>query len=130
MNATHSTGTTDPTTLDLIELTKRVAALERQAGQKGSGACVCRASPAARWREGVRCIEDPRLARVHILLDHRCPHHGEVAQPVLWGRHKEKELQVTWVQWDSLGIAHNAEDEATRVPFDLAAARKAAGFTS
>jgi hypothetical protein len=129
MHPSHAKGTTDLATLDLIELTKRVAALERAAGQKGNGACFCRASPAARWREGVRVVEDPRLARVHILLDHRCPHHGEKAQPALWGRHKEKELQVTWPQWDSLGIVYNPEDEATRKPFDIEAVRKAAGWT-
>lgn len=127
MKPTHAKGTTDLAALDLIELTKRVAALERQAGQKGKGTCICKVSPMYRWRDAHRTVEDPRISRhSDMFLDHRCPHHGEAAQPALWGRHKEKELQVTWAQWDSLGIAYTPEDEATRQPFDHAAALAAA----
>lgn len=125
--STHAKGTTDLATLDLLTLSKRVAALERQAGQKGTGVCICKVSPAIRWREAHRMIEDPRASRhSDLFIDHRCPHHGEKAQPALWGRHKEKELQVKWAEWDSLGIAYTPEDEATRQPFDGAAALAAA----
>lgn len=124
-------GTTDLDTLDLIALSKRVALLERQAGQKGTGACICKASPSWRWRNCFRMIEDPRAPggrfdTFNVILDHRCPLHGEKAQPGLWGRHKEKELLASWAQWDSLGIAYTPEDEATRQPFDGEAAMKAA----
>lgn len=130
--SSHAKGTTDLATLDLAELTKRVAALERQAGQKGSGSCFCPASPAQRYKEAFRMIDDPRgkgTRHYAPILDHRCPHHGEAAQPALWGRHKDKELLVTWPQWDSLGICYTPEDEVTRHPIDFDAARAAAGIT-
>lgn len=117
----HATGTTDLATLDLAELTKRVAALERQAGQKGTGECICKGSPAWRWRECYRTVEDPRgggAKHCNLILDHRCPQHGEKAQPALWGRHKDKELLVTWAEWDSLGICYTVADEGTRKVFD------------
>jgi hypothetical protein len=33
------------------------------------------------------------------LLDHRCPVHGEKAEPAVWGRHKEMELLVPVRTW-------------------------------
>lgn len=43
-----------------------------------------------------------KLPPVSALLDHRCPEHGEKAQPRVWGRHKELELEVTAWQWQTL----------------------------
>lgn len=111
----------------LADIEKRLVALERAEGKKGTGACICKASPALQWRSAFRMIEDPRASKHYpLMLDHRCAHHGEEAQPKLWGRMKDKELLVTWAQWDSLGIAYTPEDEATKQPFDGAAALAAA----
>jgi hypothetical protein len=40
--------------------------------------------------------------RENYLLDHRCPQHGEKAQPAVWGRHKDLELIVTIAQYEVL----------------------------
>lgn len=72
----------------------------------GTGACVCPNSPervrqmAELWHETFDTV------KLNIILDHRCAHHGERAQPTLWGRHKEKELVVTAAQWNSLGVTY------------------------
>jgi hypothetical protein len=76
-------------------------------GTPGNGKCICRASPEERQKHAERM--GTTLAAMgtnitNILLDHRCPHHGEKAQPAIWGRHKEKELLVTPAQWLSLGV--------------------------
>lgn len=114
----------------LADIEKRIAALERGAGKAGNGSCICIASPFQRWREAFRMVEDPRANKIEKhyrpILDHRCPHHGEKAQPKLWGRHKEKTLQVSWAEWDSLGICYTPDDDAARGPFDGAAAMAAA----
>ena len=72
----------------------------------GTGACICGVSPerlqATADRAG--CTMDSYGSTM--ILDHRCPHHGEKAQPAVWGRHKEKELIVTPSQWKSLGITY------------------------
>lgn len=73
--------------------------LKRAEGTAGSGVCICGMPPDRdRTRNGV-LVDD-----LNSRLDHRCPHHGEKAQPLLWGRHKTHELLVTPAQWDSLGV--------------------------
>lgn len=47
-------------------------------------------------------------------LDHRCKHHGEKAQPALWGRHKELHLLVKGQEWLALASEPESIDEATR----------------
>lgn len=78
-------------------------------GEAGTGACICKISPEAFVRHCDHLQESPKVARGVMSLDHRCPHHGEKAQPVVWGRHKEKELCVTWAQWDSLGVRRESK---------------------
>lgn len=82
---------------------------------KGTHTCICPASPEARERGAILSGETWETASkshfpVTALLDHRCPKHGEKAQPELWGRHKELELHVTYAQWKSLGITHANEE--------------------
>jgi hypothetical protein len=60
--------------------------------------CICKMSPEHSARS-----KDVGLEQLNMLLDHRCPKHGEKAQPALWGRHKELELLVTPEQWRVLG---------------------------
>lgn len=68
-----------------------------------SKTCICKQPPymvratAERWGEPFLTV------KLNIVLDHRCPLHGEKAQPDVWGRHKDLELVVTPMQWDSLG---------------------------
>lgn len=85
---------------------KRLVTLEnnfkKTVGEAGTGECVCKMPPDRnRYRNG--CLVD----NLENNLDHRCPHHGEKAQPALWGRHKELTLYVTATEWDSLGIKRN-----------------------
>jgi hypothetical protein len=42
--------------------------------------------------------------REEYALDHRCPLHGEKAQPAVWGRHKELELFVAVRTWEILKV--------------------------
>ncbi len=60
--------------------------------------CICKMSPEASERSAI----NGREYQLNMLLDHRCPLHGEKAQPDVWGRHKELELVVTPAQWDAL----------------------------
>lgn len=95
----------------LAELEARVAKLERAQGKPGAGVCICKASPEEREANSVRmgttwAVDSKSRFATSACLDHRCPIHGEKAQPALWGRHKEKELFVTYAQWTSLGITH------------------------
>lgn len=70
------------------------------AGERaGSGECICKLRPDRNRDRGADVRDE-----MNSLLDHRCPLHGEKAQPALWGRHKELELLVTPAQWDSLGV--------------------------
>lgn len=65
----------------------------------GTKVCICRMRPDRdRTRNGL-LVDD-----LNSVLDHRCPSHGEKAQPALWGRHKDLELIVTPAQWESLGV--------------------------
>jgi hypothetical protein len=68
----------------------------------GSNSCICQISP-ERYAERVQQFPDMR-DQVNMILDHRCPLHGEKAQTAVWGRHKEPELVVTGNQWSSLGV--------------------------
>lgn len=70
-------------------------------GKPGSGECICKLRP-DRNRMGVGGTMDT----LNSSLDHRCPLHGEKAQPALWGRHTELELIVTPEQWDALGVTY------------------------
>ena len=71
-------------------------------GEIGTGTCICKSAPDRnRYRNGT-LVDD-----LNSNLDHRCPHHGETAQPAIWGRHKELTLYVTPAEWDSLGIKRN-----------------------
>lgn len=80
-------------------------------GKPGLGTCICPGSPESRYREAERQAKqsnaDPLVLfgiGLNMKLDHRCPMHGEKAQPDLWGRHKDLELIVTPAQWLSLGV--------------------------
>lgn len=55
------------------------------------GDCICRMGPGHTFPN-----------RENYLLDHRCPQHGEKAQPAVWGRHKDLELIVTIAQYEAL----------------------------
>jgi len=90
---------------------QRIEALELPRGEAATGACMCRASPESVEADCARLLETWELRAKsqfprNAFIDHRCPKHGEKAQPALWGRHKEKELQVTYAQWQSLGVKH------------------------
>lgn len=69
--------------------------------------CICPAGPEARKAMMQRMFEwpDQRFNKHNDnILDHRCLLHGERAQPAVWGRHKELQLTVTWLQWESLSV--------------------------
>lgn len=76
-------------------------------GTLGTGICICPSSP-ERVRE-IAVLWNFETVNFKILLDHRCPHHGEKAQPALWGRHNEKILEVRAAEWLSLGITHEVK---------------------
>lgn len=102
----------------LADLEKRLAALERAKGQQGTGACICKASPESTRKSAERSGCTLVEYGINLCIDHRCPHHGEKAQPAVWGRFKDKELFVTPRQWESLGVTYPtttqiAADEAT-----------------
>lgn len=61
--------------------------------------CIC-SMPPDRERTRNGCVVD----ELNSIVDHRCPVHGEKAQPALWGRHKDLTLVVTPAEWDSLGV--------------------------
>lgn len=73
-------------------------------GAPGTGICICGQSPEAiqRTADGWGCTFE--ATNRNLILDHRCPHHGEKAQPGLWGRHKEMVLMVRPAEWLSLGV--------------------------
>lgn len=73
-------------------------------GTPGTGVCICPQSPDRMARTAKLWNESFETVKLNMLLDHRCPHHGEKAQPALWGRHKEKVLEVKAAEWLSLGI--------------------------
>lgn len=72
----------------------------------GTGACICGHSPEAATRHALKMGSTLAAYNMNMQLDHRCPHHGERAQPTLWGRHKEKTLVVTPAEWNSLGVTY------------------------
>jgi hypothetical protein len=81
--------------------------LKATEGKPGSGECICDQSPETLRRTcEERWFEPFEKTRANMILDHRCPKHGEKAQPALWGRHKEKTLSVTPAQWLSLGVTY------------------------
>jgi hypothetical protein len=87
----------------LTALDLRVKALERPIGKPGTGECICKMRPDRdRHRQGY--TDD-----LNSVVDHRCPWHGEKAQPKLWGRHSIKELMVTPEQWRSLGVNYEIQ---------------------
>lgn len=76
-------------------------------GQPGDGSCICAASPEYQEIASKRMgFTDWVRHGGKAILDHRCPKHGEAAQPRIWGRHKERTLPVTAVQWRSLGVTY------------------------
>lgn len=87
----------------VADLTRRVEKLEQARGTPGSGACICRSRPDRNRKHPDGFLFDT----LNSALDHRCPKHGEKAQPALWGRHKDLELIVTPAQWDALGVTRN-----------------------
>lgn len=96
----------DRAVLDL--LCKRVAKLEAE-GVRGTGACICLKSPEATVTTMQRMLEWPEQrfnVSNNMLFDHRCPVHGEKAQPAVWGRHKELQLSVTWKIWEAIGVVY------------------------
>lgn len=99
----------DRAVLDL--LCKRVAKLEAS-GVRGNGECICQISPEHSQRTMERMLEWPKqrfTKNNDMLFDHRCPAHGEKAQPAVWGRHKELHLSVSWRVWESVGISYEGE---------------------
>lgn len=75
-------------------------------GTPGTGACICKNRPDRnRDPHGIGRQTDD----LNSILDHRCPLHGEKAQPALWGRHKDFELCVTPAEWDSLGVRYEVK---------------------
>lgn len=85
-------------------LTERLA--RQVAGVQGSGACICRWSPEQAKAHCVRVFEEFETYTGTMKLDHRCAWHGAEAQTKLWGRHKTLELEVTSLQWSSLGVEY------------------------
>lgn len=75
-------------------------------GKPGSGACICPRSPESLKRDCDAWHETLDATKACIQVDHRCPWHGEKAQPKLWGRHKDKVLVVTGREWLSLGVEY------------------------
>lgn len=45
--------------------------------------CICKMGPGHNYPN-----------QENYVIDHRCPLHGEHAQPQVWGRHKELELVI------------------------------------
>lgn len=85
---------------------KFLRAVQEIEGKRGTGKCFCRQSPEYLQERAEQHHCTLLALDMNILIDHRCPHHGEKAQPALWGRHKEKELLVSVPQWLSLGVVH------------------------
>lgn len=100
--------------MDLAALTARVVSLERPQGKPGTGACMCKVPPESMTPSWCRELSpyDQRKHRSNGLVDHRCPKHGETAQPALWGRHRDRELLITPDQWDSLGVTYEKPEVA------------------
>lgn len=90
--------------IELEALTLNLQAIASYVGTPGTGACICDASPERIQAYAQRIQTNFDICGVDLNLDHRCPHHGEKAQPMLWGRHKDKKLTVTPAQWLSLGV--------------------------
>jgi len=100
--------------IQLNELKTRVSKLEGAKGKPGAGTCMCKMSPEDREKSCASTgttweAESTTRFPVSALVDHRCPKHGEKAQPALWGRHKDKELHVTYAEWASLGVTWESE---------------------
>lgn len=110
----HAANLVSENDLDHIELRAAIARCMREIvalrppGKPGLGSCICKMSPEDREKQcqlqGSSWEKDassrfPSSA----LVNHRCPKHGEKAQPDLWGRHKELELVVSHKEWVSLG---------------------------
>ena len=64
--------------------------------------CICAITPeqAAHQQE----VNPSDTYPMKALLDHRCPEHGEKAQPAVWGRHKELMLPVSVEEWRVLHV--------------------------
>lgn len=75
-------------------------------GKRGTGKCFCRVSPEYLQQRAEKLQCTLLALDMNLIIDHRCPEHGEKAQPALWGRHTDKELVVTASQWLSLGVVH------------------------
>lgn len=75
-------------------------------GTPGSGTCICQHSPKMMKRQAELWHEPFEQLKGNMVLDHRCPFHGQEAQPKLWGRHKTLELSVSPAQWISLGVEY------------------------
>lgn len=81
-------------------------------GQRGNGGCICTATPAWQEQSAKRMgfeswLDEAKKGRAGVAqLDHRCPEHGERAQPRLWGRHKTLVLEVSAKEWNSLGVTY------------------------
>lgn len=82
---------------------------------KNTGECICPRSPDSAMAEARRMqISWPPIGSEEkhfmLILDHRCPHHGEKVQPAVWGRHRELELFVTGRQWQSLCVTNEGKE--------------------
>lgn len=99
--------TPDEMTVAIRALQKRVAALELglPRGTPGTGACICFNTEDVIQRK--HTVEEWLAKGYNIRLDHRCAHHGQLAQPALWGRHKDLSLLITFAEWNSLGVTHS-----------------------
>jgi hypothetical protein len=65
--------------------------------------CICKLRPD---RDRTGDVADA----LNSVVDHRCPLHGEKAQPGVWGRHKELELVITPAEWDALRVDTPTEE--------------------
>lgn len=70
----------------------------------GTNKCICSMPPDRERTRNGHVVDE-----LNSVVDHRCPVHGERAQPALWGRHKDLRLIVTPAEWDSLGVATSEE---------------------
>lgn len=76
-------------------------------GTPGTGICICMIPPEYLHKMAREWHDKFETVNLKMCLDHRCPEHGEKAQPALWGRHKDMELSVTAQQWLSLGVTRS-----------------------
>lgn len=99
-----------------IEELARLIVEDPRIGSTGDGCCICAASPDWQEQSAKRMgfdswLDESKKGRAgEAQLDHRCPWHGEQAQPRLWGRNRTLVLSVSAKQWASLGVVYAVEE--------------------